>query len=83
MWSRPAGPARLNAVVHDRCTQAGLDGNHSFTNLPDGWIRDALRGGVPIHEVAAHADLRSLSSVNRHERREKLLTDNVAGRLGL
>ena len=43
----------------------------------------ALRAGEPAHRIAAHADLRSLQSVARHEQRENLLRHNVAGQLGL
>ncbi len=83
IWVRPLAPERLNKVIARRAEEAGLAHVYNFTNLRDGWIRTALRDGIPAHEVASHAGLRSLQSVAVHERRENLLRDNVAGRLGL
>lgn len=79
----PLGPTGLNTLVSERSAAAGLEDDHKFTNLRDGWIRDAIRAGATSQEVAAHADMRSLGGVARHERRENLLRDNVAARLGL
>ena len=83
VWSFPLTSRGLNYLVHQRCEQALLTGQYSFTSLRTGWIRGALREGVAEHRVAAHADLTSLQSVGRHEHRENLLRGNVASRLGL
>ena len=79
----PLGENGLNRLVALRAKAAGLEDDYKFTNLRDGWIRDALRAGAPAHDIAAHADLRSLAAVAKHEKRENLLRDNIAGRLGL
>lgn len=83
VWPVPLTPPGLNYLVQQRADQAGLRDGYVFTSLRSGWIRHAIRSGEAAHEVAAQADLHSLSSVSRHERRENLLRDNVAGRLGL
>ncbi|QSR33387.1 hypothetical protein CFI00_0135 [Nocardioides sp. S5] len=74
----------LNRLVHQRAEEAGLTGRFAWTSLRTGMIRTAVRDGVRSHVIASHADLVSLGSVQRHERRETLLSDrNVAGKLGL
>lgn len=74
----------LNRVIHERADDAGLAGRFAWTSLRSGMIRTALREGVRSHVVAAHADLVSLRSVQRHESREELLGGrNVVTRLGL
>ncbi|NYE38023.1 hypothetical protein F4692_003168 [Nocardioides cavernae] len=74
----------LNRLVHQRAEEAGLTGRFAWTSLRTGMIRTAVRDGVRSHIIASQADLISLGSVQRHERRETLLSDrNVAGRLGL
>ena len=83
IWRFPLTSRGLNHLIHQRCEQALLTGHYSFTSLRTGWIRGALREGVPEHRVAARADLTSLQSVGRHEHRENLLRDNVASGLGL
>ncbi|MBT9275964.1 hypothetical protein KMZ32_17960 [Phycicoccus sp. MAQZ13P-2] len=80
---RPLGPAGLNRIVSDRAAAAGLQEGFKFTNLRDGWMRDAIRAGISTAQIAAHADLRSMNSVAVHEGRENLLKHNVASRLGL
>ena len=80
-WVDPLGACGLNTVVSERTADADLADDFKFTNLRDGWIRDAIRARMPSQDIAAHADLRSLAGVAKHERRENLLRDNIAGRL--
>lgn len=77
------GAQALNLVIHRRCAQAALNGRYVWTSLRSGMIRTALRSDEREWAVAYQADLTSLGSVRRHERRENLLRDSVAGCLGL
>jgi hypothetical protein len=81
--AKPITEYGLNAIVHDAVERAHLDGRYAFTSLRTGLIRTALRAEERAHVLAAHADLRSLDSVARHERRENLIRHSVAGQLGL
>lgn len=83
VWRQPLTPAGLNYLVHQRCEQARLDGKYTFTSLRVGMMRAAIRADERRHNIASHADLRSLNSVRRHEDRELLMRSNVAGMLGL
>lgn len=80
---RPLAAQGLNLVVRQRCEQAALDGRYVWTSLRTGMMRTALRADADEWAVASQADLTSLGSVHRHERRENLLRHSVAGRLGL
>lgn len=80
---RPLAAQGLNRVIRGRCTEADLRGRYSWTSLRSGMMRTALRQDAPEWAVAYQSDLRSLGSVQRHERRENLLRRNVAGQLGL
>lgn len=74
----------LNRLIHQRADEAELTGRFAWTSLRSGMIRTAVRDGARSHVIASHADLVSLGSVQRHERRETLLNSrNVAARLGL
>lgn len=73
----------IGALITERCHQAGYQGTYSFTSLRAGLVRSAIREGAPAHEIAAQAGMRSLRSVDRQTRRETLMTDNVASRVGL
>ena len=74
----------LNRLIHQRAEDAGLCGRFAWTSLRTGMMRTAVRNDVRPYAIAAHADLVSLGSVQRHERRETLLGErNIAGRLGL
>lgn len=76
--------AGLNGVIQRRTDEAEFAGRYVWTSLRTGMIRTAIRNGVQPHVIAAHADLTSLSSVMRHERRENLLGErSIAARLGL
>lgn len=84
IFDKPMHQSGLNRVVHLRAEEAGLVGRFAWTSLRTGMMRTALRNEAPPHAIAAHADLVSMGSVQRHERRENLLGEgNVAGRLGL
>ncbi|QBR93763.1 hypothetical protein [Nocardioides euryhalodurans] len=84
IFSKGIRESGLNRVVHQRTEEAGLSGRFVWTSLRTGMMRTAIRNDVRSYSIAAHADLLSLGSVQRHERRENLLADgNVAGRLGL
>lgn len=74
----------LNRLVHQQAQKAGLTGRFVWTSLRTGMIRTAVRDDVQSQVIATHADLVSLRSVQRHERRENLLGErNIAGRFGL
>ncbi|TCJ21660.1 hypothetical protein [Nocardioides jejuensis] len=84
IFDKPLHESGLNKIVHDWSDEAGLSGRHVWTSLRTGMMRTAVRNEARSYSIAAHADLVSLASVARHERRENLLGDgNVAGRLGL
>ena len=76
-------PGGLNYIVHAATQRAALKATYPFTSLRSGWIREAARSRVPTHQIAIATDLKSLTSVATHERRENLLRDNVAARLGM
>lgn len=76
-------PYRLNDLVQEAVEIAGLRGTYTWTSLRSGLIRTALRDDQQAHDIAAHTDLRSLSSVATHSRRENMLRRSVAGQLGL
>lgn len=73
----------LNRIIRTRCAEAELHGRYTWTSLRSGMMRTALRQGAREWAVAYQADLASLGSVERHERRENLLRRNVAGQIGL
>jgi integrase len=73
----------IGALIAEHCLDAGYRGTYTFTSLRAGLVRSAIREGAPSHQIAAQAGLRSLRSVDRQRRRETLLTDNVASRVGL
>jgi hypothetical protein len=73
----------LNRLVQSAARAAGLDGVWGFGSLRVGAIRTETRRGTPTHIIATHAGLESLRSVELHQQREALLTNNVAARLGL
>ena len=83
VWNIPMSPAGVNYLVHQRCAQADLVGAYAFTSLRSGSIRTAIREDQALHVVAAHAGLTSLGSVARHERRERVISHSIAGRVGL
>lgn len=73
----------LNRLVHRAARAAGLDGVWGFGSLRMGAIRTEARHGTPTHVIATLAGLESLKSVELHQQREALLTNNVAAHLGL
>lgn len=73
----------LNLLVHRACEAAGLTGTYSFTSLRSGFIRSAVRAGVPEHVLARHVGLERLNSVGTHVDRELLLSSNAAALVGL
>lgn len=83
IWTRAMKHAALNEAVQTAAERAALDGRFTFTSLRTGLIRTSLRDNANVLDVAVHSDLRSLGSVDRHDRRENLIRRSVAGRLGL
>ena len=83
IWPDRMSNGALNYAVHQRCSQAALIGTYTFTSLRTGMMRTAIRADIRSHSIAAHADLRTLGAVQRHERRENLLRHNIAAMLGL
>lgn len=79
----PMAEAGLNLLVQQRCDGAGIAGAYVFTSLRTGFIRSAARTCVPEYLIARQAGLRTLSSVALHIRREVLVSDSVAARVGL
>lgn len=73
----------LNGMVHRAAKAAGLDGLVAFGSIRVGAIRSAVRNGTATHIIATRAGLESLLSVERHQDRETLLTNNVVAQLGL
>ncbi len=83
IWDRPMVPAGLNYVISQRIEQAQLSGDYAYTSLRVGAMRGWIRDGRRELFVARDAGLLSLSAVERHERRETLLSHSVAGMVGL
>ncbi|NHA68750.1 site-specific integrase [Phycicoccus flavus] len=83
VWNVPLSPMGLNYLIHQRCSQARLKGYYTFTSLRVGFIRNSIRQDVQAHRIASAADLTSLLSVERHAVRETILSDNIAGIIGL
>lgn len=79
----PMAEMGLNLLVEQRCREAGLGGDYAFTSLRSGLIRTAARTAVPEHLIARQADLSALHSVEMHVRRETMLSDSIASRVGL
>jgi integrase len=79
----PSAAVALNLLVHQRADDAGLIGHYTWTSLRSGLIRSSLREDAEPYVIAAHAGLRALSSLGRHEQRERIINASVAGRLGL
>lgn len=74
----------LGAIVHRRAEEAGLSGRFVWTSIRAGMMRTAVRNDARPYAIASQADLSSLTSVQRHEQRERLLgRQAIAGRLGL
>lgn len=73
----------LNGIVRRAATAAGLEAPCGFGSLRMGAIRTEARRGTPTHVIAMKAGLASLKSVESHQQRETLLTNNVAAHLGL
>ena len=81
---RPICREGLNEVVHQAVNAAGFTtGYYSYTSLRWGLIRTAFRTDEPLHLVAQHVGLKSLSRVAAHHRREHIIRRSVAGQLGL
>lgn len=83
IWDRPMIPAGLNYTVRQRVEQAQLTGEYAYTSLRVGAMRGWIRDGRRELLVARDAGLVSLSAVERHERRETLISHSVAGMVGL
>jgi integrase len=83
IWDRPMIPAGLNYVVSQRVEQAQLTGDYAYSSLRIGAMRGWIREGRRELLVARDAGLLSLSAVERHERRETLISHSVAGMVGL
>jgi hypothetical protein len=66
-----------------RCDEADLTGHYAFSSLRNGFIRSALREGVPKHVIAQHVGFRSLAGVESREGSERLLHGNIAELIGL
>lgn len=73
----------LIRIVQDRSRAAGLQGEFSFTSLRIGFIRTAARLDVPASLILQQAGLRTMRGLLVHVRRERLITDSVASRVGL
>ena len=76
-------PAGLNYILTQRVDQAQLTGDFVYTSLRVGAMRGWIREGRRELLVARDAGLLSLSAVERHERRETLISHSVAGMVGL
>jgi integrase len=83
IWDRPLIPAGLNYATAQRVEQAQLTGDFVYTSLRVGAMRGWSRDGRRELLVARDAGLLSLSAVERHERRETLISHSVAGMVGL
>ncbi len=83
IWERPMIPAGLNYILTQRVDQAQLTGDFVYTSLRVGAMRGWIREGRRELLVARDAGLLSLSAVERHERRETLISHSVAGMVGL
>jgi integrase len=83
IWDRPMIPAGLNYVIRQRVDQAQLTGDFVYTSIRVGAMRGWIRDGRRELLVARDAGLVSLSAVERHERRETLISHSVAGMVGL
>ena len=81
---RPISSEGLNEVVHRAVNAAGFTtGHYAYTSLRWGLIRTAFRADEPLHLVAQHVGMKSLSRIARHHRREHIIRRSVAGQLGL
>lgn len=83
IWDRPMIRAGLNYVVGQRVEQAQLTSDYAYSSLRIGAMRGWIRDGRRELLVARDAGLLSLSAVERHERRETLISHSVAGMVGL
>jgi hypothetical protein len=81
---RPVLERGLNEVVHRAVRAADLvPGNYAYSSLRWGLIRTAFRADEPLHVVAQHVGVKSLSRIARHHQREHIIRRSVAGQLGL
>lgn len=83
IWDHPMIPAGLNYATAQRVDQAQLTGDFVYTSLRVGAMRGWIRDGRRELLVARDAGLLSLTAVERHERRETLLSHSLAGMVGL
>lgn len=79
----PLGPKAPNRIVRERCEQAGLLDNYTFTSLRVGFLRTAARSNVPIDLLVRQSGLQRLSSAAVHARREQLISHSAAAMVGL
>lgn len=73
----------MTHIVRKLCQEARLEGDFSFTSLRVGFVRTAIRAAVPEPLILQQAGLRTMTGLQTHVRREQLIADSVAGRLGL
>jgi site-specific recombinase XerD len=77
------GRGALTQIVQQRAQRAGLQGGYSFTSLRGGFLRTAVRQGVPQPLILQQAGIRNVSSLEVHRRREQLISHSVVSLLGL
>lgn len=82
-WTQPATYKSLNRVVRTAARAAGVEARWGFLSVRQGAIRSAVRAGLPSHEIAHLAGLRTFVSVASYESAENLIRTSVAGRVGL
>ena len=73
----------LNWIVHGLARDARLTGEFCFMSLRSGFVRTAVRAGVPDPLILSQAGFRTMQGLLRHSRREHLVRDSIAGRVGL
>ena len=73
-------PAAVRAIVKERCTLAGIEGNFSAHSLRSGFVTEAGRQQVPLADTMAMTGHQSVATVMGYFRAGTLI-DNIAANL--
>lgn len=76
-------PGGLSKIIITTAADAGLVGRYPFSSLRAGFVRSALRSGASHYDIARQVGYHYLAAVEAQERRERLLSGNIAEVIGL
>lgn len=76
----PLSPAAVRTIVQERCALAGVQGDFSAHSLRSGFVTEAGRQNIPLHDTMALTGHQSVTTVMGYFRADSALS-NAAARL--